>query len=653
MYGHNLNIHRLLLKKVVAAFPYLLLAVAILGLIVIYKFFGSEVAGKSLVYVIPVILAAFILLIRNRNQESFISTSILSRLSFLPSLLVNILLFIITVIILLYVPTRPWLYFIIISFISGSIFIQILCKRPVWTDYLIIFEIVLLSLNMIWSVTLKYPLYIGGTDVLGHIYYINSILQTAHITELAEYYNFPLFHIYNAIGVQLTGLTIRNSLFIFMGIAWEAGILFAYLIFLKFSNSRRFSLTACLLYATSSQIILFGMYAITRALGFVLIFCWLYLILDKDNIKYVILSFIMMLTVILTHHTTILLFIPVLLIVYISQQLFPGDKKDKSGISFIPIVLLTICFFAYLFYVATAFTSLIVARQFNSIFETDPLQTNVLVGGTYYNYLLIGDIYSSLTILFSLIGIAIAIKSYLRDNSNPNSIRIGFACLFFLIVDIFGATNIIPLGKQLLLWRIPLLVSPFLIYIVAYGLNPFINFELTVKHNILKWHIGTPILSVAFVIMLTFFSMLSPSNADDLTYVQKTASRDTNYFINSDLVAFSFIGQSCNYNSILYGDYQTKRNQYYLYAFKDRRVLTSGDISYIDKGYLVFRYAELQRSGGLTFSLDKNGDNLYRYRVTPSNSQTNILDNLSVQDCIYSNGSVQIYVINNTKNSAS
>jgi len=135
------------------------------------------------------------------------------------------------------------------------------------------------------GITLKYPLYFGATDILGHLFSIQTVLQTGHIAGLESYVNFPLFHIYNAIGVEITGLSLRTGLFVFMGIAWEAGILLAYLLFLKISRSRRFALSATLLLAISPQLILYGSYAITRSLAFVIILCWFYLVLNENNIN--------------------------------------------------------------------------------------------------------------------------------------------------------------------------------------------------------------------------------------------------------------------------------------------------------------------------------------------------------------------------------
>jgi hypothetical protein len=62
----------------------------------------------------------------------------------------------------------PLVYFLLIALFSGVLFLQIISVRPKWTDSLIVRQIIILSLNLIWGATLKYPLYFGDTDLLVH-----------------------------------------------------------------------------------------------------------------------------------------------------------------------------------------------------------------------------------------------------------------------------------------------------------------------------------------------------------------------------------------------------------------------------------------------------------------------------------------------------
>jgi uncharacterized membrane protein len=146
---------------------------------------------------------------------------------------------------------------------------------------------------------------------------------------------------------------------------------------------------------------------------------------------------------------------------------------------------------------------------------------------------------------------------------------------------------------------------------------------------------------------MIFFSTISISNGDDNSYILRTSNIGSEYFSNSELASFSFVEDNCNSNSNLYGDYQTARNKLFFNDFPNTYEIKGGDISYIADGYLVFRSGELQKTGGLKFSLSGYPEDVnYQYNLENSNTQSNIVDNLSGQTCIYSDNDVQIYIIN-------
>ena len=640
-----MNIRDILIRKLAIIFPYILFIVSGAGFIYALTMRGKEYAFKSLIYVIPVLLAGIILLILRNRKANRISIQIKDKsINYVHIFLVTILLLIVSVIILFSSPTRPWAYFVVVSLTSGLIFAQIIYERPLWTDYLIIFQIILLSLDLIWGVTLKYPLYFGDTDILIHLSYVQTILQTGRTSSIGlDYLYFPLFHILNAMGVEITDLSIKNGLFIFFGISWQVGILFAYLIFKKLSNSRIFSLSACLLLATSQQIIFYGMYAITRSLAYVMVLCWIYLILGKPKFKYVLLSFITISALILIHHATVLFFLPIIIIIYVFQILFTRDKLGKSGIQLLPILFLTICFFAYIFYIAYSFTNPTANEWFKIIITPD----HNIVTSSISNTTWLISIYFSFVLLISLIGIGTAFKNDKFGGTDGNIIGIAFASVIFLLFYISGPLNLIPSVESGLIYRFQLLVAPFIIYIIAYGFNHLISFEQDVRSYVLKRRTQIPLFTLALIVIMIFFSTISISNGDDNSYILRTSNIGSEYFSNSELASFSFVEDNCNSNSNLYGDYQTARNKLFFNDFPNTYEIKGGDISYIADGYLVFRSGELQKTGGLKFSLSGYPEDVnYQYNLENSNTQSNIVDNLSGQTCIYSDNDVQIYIIN-------
>jgi hypothetical protein len=179
----------------------------------------------------------------------------------------------------------------------------------------------------------------------------------------------------------------------------------------------------------------------------------------------------------------------------------------------------------------------------------------------------------------------------------------------------------------------------------TYGLYFLMDFGRELGKLKLKLYLY--VLPTIAVVMITFSSLVTPSVASDIQYFQVSADVGDSYFTNSELAAFAFVRQKCSYDSIIYGDYETIRDKYDLNtkAFRDTRLIQKGDISYIKEGYVIFRIGELQKTGGLNFSSDVYGDNIYRYHI--GNSETNILESLLITDCVYSVGEVQLFVVNN------
>lgn len=635
-----MNSQNSIFKKIAIVFPFFLFAMAIIGPIIAYYTRGASSAIHSLIYVIPIVLAGFILLRKSDNSVSVIP-NYFSKIHFSHLLLLNILLFIISIIVLTSSSTRPITYFILLSLMAGVTFAQIFCKRSTWTDYIIIFEIIALSLNLVWGISLKYPLYFGFTDTLGHLQYIDTIVKTNHIWDIGfDYQNFPLYHIFNAIGVEITGLSIRNALFILMGIEWQVGILFSYLIFKKLTNSSRFALIACLLFAMSTELIFYGSYAISRSLAFVVFLCWLFLILYRTKLKYVFLSFVALSTLILIHHVTVLLIIPLLVVVYVCQYIFSHQNENKIHVS--SIILLCVCFFSYLVYVAYIFMSSSMPAFFNRIFSYEIATGTVTTSENQFEFL-IGLIYYSFVLLFSLIGIGSILKNSSLQNEKTNYSGFALASLFFLLIYVSSVANLIPQSRFAWSYRLPLLVSPFIILVMAFGVTSLMNLIIKIKGNVVQ-SLFLPFLTTGLIIASTFFSTVCGSNATDYPYLAYPSNTGSEYFTSAELSSFSFVNQNANVSLTLYGDYETVRDNYDLGAFVSIKELMNKDLNYINNGYIIIRMGELRRKGGLTLSLNGATDQTQRYYLDTLQPQEILTRVISNEDKIYHDGDVEVYL---------
>jgi hypothetical protein len=343
------------------------------------------------------------------------------------------------------------------------------------------------------------------------------------------------------------------------------------------------------------------------------------------------------------HHATVVFFIPVLVILYIFQRLF--DKSSELQIESIAIQLLIIGFFAYTFYSAYSFSAPVAQSMLGSLENADVLGSSIAISGT--SLILI---YYSFVLLLSLVGIGMVFLNNKSDDEHKSIFGMALATLIFLVFYIPGPLNLLPQSKIALLYRLPILVSPFIIYFAADGLKHLVGFEQAITRLNFRRFKPFPFFALSFVVIITFFSLISGANADDVPYILKASNTDSKYFTNAELSAFSFVKSDCNNNSNIYGDLETMLNALYFNDFPSRQIITGGNISYITQGYIIFRSGELLRTGGLSLAhsgaIDEADFTTYRYLLASTNPQTDILTNLASKDCIYSDGDVQLIIIN-------
>jgi uncharacterized membrane protein len=631
-------------KRTARLFPYFLILIAGLGISLTIILKRSDLTVFSLIFVVPLLFAAVILLI-NKNISIGELIPYTARIQFSHLFLIGMLVFIISLIMLVSYSDRQVTYFIFIALYSGIVLLQILCRRPNWTDNLIVLEIVLLSLNLIWGVSLKYPLYFADTDSLIHMHFIDTILKTSHVqTYDISYQYYPVYHILNAIGSEISGLSIRTALFILMGIAWQTTILFSYLIFKKLSHSSRFAAIACLLFASSSQFIFYGSYAIARSLAFVFLIAWLYLITSRgqQKVAYLLLSLVVMVAMIMTHHINVLLVIPMLLLAYFCQILANRFRQDRP---FEPlfIFLFSICCIGYLIWFAPNLSSSTLLGTIKAALETDTSIKGDVTSG-YGLGVIIGAIYYSWVLILCLLGMRIVFHHLKTSLARSAAGAFATAGFFLLIIYIPGPLDLLPISDILMATRLNLMVSPFIAFLMAYGITYLLSNIRNIQSNFIRVF-SWPALSAGLVILTTFFSSISTGNAQDNDNFLHTATIDTPYFDNSELASFSFLNYQTDTEQPLYSDYQVCRNDYLLDNFAARFIITGGDLSYIQDGYLALRTGELYRKTALTFSPDGYAVNSFRYSLASFKSEMDTPTNLGSKDRVYTNGSVQVYIL--------
>lgn len=189
---------------------------------------------------------------------------------------------------------RPFAYYGLVSLTAVVILFQILYssleRRDVWV---ILAETGALLTSVLWSVTLNYHYFFGRTDVFPHHRFVQSLLETHHVTgAFGAYQPFPLWHVLVGFQTMLFGGTFEPLTLFFV----TTGVLYAlvppvvYRLSRRFGFSRLVSLVAALSLCLNPFVLLYGMYAIPRSVSsFLLLFCVLLLLVDgrRESVLYV------------------------------------------------------------------------------------------------------------------------------------------------------------------------------------------------------------------------------------------------------------------------------------------------------------------------------------------------------------------------------
>jgi hypothetical protein len=304
------------------------------------------------------------------------------------------------------------------------------------------------------------------------MHFIDTILQTGHIqTYELTYLYYPLYHIFSAVGVELTGITLRTALFIMMGLCWQVAVILGYLLFKKLTDSPRLAAVACLLFASGSQLIFYGSYAIARSLAFVFFMAWIYLVSSKAtrDLRFLFLSLVVMVAMIMTHHVNVLLVIPLLLLVYICQIIINRRRSDRP-LEPLLVYLLSISGIAYLVWLAPDLSGDILVGAVRSALTTDTSIVGGDVSGGYGVSVITGAVYYSFVLFLCFLGMRVLFNQ-LKIADNRAAGAFALAGFVLLLVYVPGPLDLLPLSGILMTYRLNLMASPFIALLMACGVS--------------------------------------------------------------------------------------------------------------------------------------------------------------------------------------
>lgn len=640
------------------ALPYAGIAVSLGAFVLVVALGRPHLGLKGLYIALPIIMAS-VWLLRCRGRDRVDApdkapTVQLSSLRFMQLAALNAVIFITSITVLAVSETRPPGYFVLMAAFSGIVLIQILGTKDQtgWQKGIIIGQLLMMGVNLTWSITLNYPLFIGGTDIPSHLHFIESILGSSRITDaMWRYEEFPLYHIGMASGIHVLGTDLINGYFILAALTYVPAILFAYLVFKAVTGNEWLSLVACFLFSLSGEFLYYGAYMVPRALAFVIFTIILYLLFRRPRTRETVAVLgLCTVTLVMTHQTTLAYVAGILALLVASMWLLsrPGPSPQVRFPA-IYLGMLVGGFIVYLVAVARDFLAyiprLLDLELITTISLRDILAPPTEAGpgaaaGSALSFMSTrADI--MLFLFFAWLGLGYMLRrGRARAATTVAAIgTVGLACLVFYIPG--PAHMLSGLVHQLLIYRIALPLTIFMSLAMAYGVVMLAR-ELSAAKATRARRAAVP----AIMTLLVAFAFSSAAHVNSTYDVPQFRTPDTGerrYYTEAELTAFSFVVDRVPTERPVHSDYLAAR---YFFPVHPRRVITQPDISYIEGDYVLLRAGELKERW-LLFRGEAVGfrSEFYQYTVDPASPDEDILLHLASSDRIYENGENQIYAL--------
>ena len=654
--------------------PYIGIVSVTLAFLLVTALGRIDLGLRGLYLAIPIMLASVWLIRRRKRLEGTTAEEdtpgmALSSLRFTHLTLLNALIFIASIILLLLFETRPPGYFVLMAAFAGIVFVQVLgmARHSGWQKAIILGSLLLLALNLTWGITLKYPLYIGATDIPAHLLYTDSILQSSHVTAAMTggYQYVPLYHIFFASGIEVLGLGLRDGFFILAGLAYVPVVLFSYLVFKAVTRNERLSLIACLLFAVNATFIYYGGYMVTRALAFVFFVMILYLLFRQPrSVSTLAILGLFTVALVLTHQTTLVYVTGILaLLVGFWRLLGRPQANPRSQVKFASIYLtvFVVVFMSYWFIAAPVFVRGIVSR-IPAIAPTQPVaptpppdvvdpppdvvdpppdvvdpppevEDEVV---PHLPALMRQRIPDMIFLFLAWPGIAYLLRRA-TDKRYVSLAAIGVTGLVCLVFYVENPLHLFPLFTRVfLVGRIRLLLTVLMSLAMAFGVVVLTRSLREHKAELVK-KAALPLI-MGVIVAFSFFSITSGTKGMDVPEFRNPYFGERRYFTVAELSAFSFVEGQVPTQIRVYSCYLARR------YFRDRRaaIITHPDIGYIEEGCLILRTGELEERW-LLFSGRASGS--YSYSLEDVEPADNILEHLALEDRVYDNGTTEVYMI--------
>lgn len=346
MLNDRLN-HRLELTGNI--FLYSLPAIAVAGLMIPMFFGKNNLALLGSYLAIPMFFAPIVYLVfKNTGSKVIILDNIYFRL-----FLVTFFLCLVSSLFLLQAfEVRPLIFFLLLSVMSTSILLEILLfdlekKTPV-----ILLQIMALSLVIIWSANLKYYFFIGRTDPITHLWFIQNLIESHHVTAdiFGNYISFPLWHILCSSIYIISGVSVpaQKVMHFTNGLIFSFLVLAVYLISVKMFKDKVLPLLIPLFICLNPDFIIYGMSSIARSVvSFFEVIIILLLLTSKNSVSKRFLLLFFTFIAIIYHPVSIPFIFLIFLIIFWLDKFYHTETKFIAKNYLLYIIIVTLTYWIY------------------------------------------------------------------------------------------------------------------------------------------------------------------------------------------------------------------------------------------------------------------------------------------------------------------
>lgn len=374
---------------------------------------------------------------------------------------------------------RPVTYFVLTSLCASMIALQILYTRGKGTIYLILFEILLLSLSVRGSAFFVFTT-IPGSDPWAHLEYIKAYTAQGHIPETMpyqvgiSYLNYPIMHLNSVTMKLITNLDFKAVMFLSNALPVIPSILLVFLVGRRVIDTRG-ALLATLLVSLCDFHLAKGFEITATCLGVIYFSVILYLLIKgRRGVSLQAILLLVFIVLILTHTmSTFMVFVLLLSLfigLYIYKFVYGKHQISAGNITFPIVAIFGIAMLAYWMYAGyteqrTFFEAVIrglyIALTKEAGFLARPVALSAQYGWLDPILIITGFL---IVLAFGILG-SLSWLSQKYQHETKVSLLMALIILFAttLAFPLFGMRNIMP-------YRWFLFIYPILTIVAAQGI---------------------------------------------------------------------------------------------------------------------------------------------------------------------------------------